>query len=53
MKRVKGYKGFIIKETTQKDKEEGKTYNYYCYKNNNEIFEADNIREIMEFIDCY
>lgn len=53
MKRVKGYKGFIIKETTQKEREEGHSYKFYGFKDNVEIWETDSLQEMEMWIDCY
>lgn len=54
MKRIKAYKGFIIKEATLRDKKDGFNYNYGIFnKENDIIWECDNIKEAIEFIDSY
>lgn len=54
MKMVMHYKGFKIKETTDKEraKEEG-LYKFYIYKDGEEEWTTDNLKEALEFIDCY
>ena len=54
MKIVKKYKGFVIKQLSDKDKKElNITCNYKLYLEDEEIWEVDSIREAVEFIDCY
>ena len=54
MKIVKKYKGFIIKQLSNKDKKElNITCNYKLYLEDEEIWEVDSIWEAVEFIDCY
>ena len=54
MKIIKRYKGWKIKQTNKKDKEEGLTYEYYLYAPNEDDYpeyECDNLNEGIEFID--
>ena len=56
MKIVKRYKGWKIKQTNKKDKEEGLTYEYYLYAPNEDDYpeyECDNLQEGIEFIDYW
>lgn len=55
MKRIKAYKGFIIKERTKKEEKEGYlNYLYYVYSKDNEIiWECDTIEEAEIFIENY
>ena len=54
MKIVKKYKGFVIKQLSNKDKKElDITCNYKLYLEDEEIWEVDSIWEAVEFIDCY
>lgn len=54
MKMVMYYKGFKIKETNNREREEGlHSYNFYVVKNNMEEFEGDCLKECLDFIDTY
>lgn len=55
MKLVKSFKGFKIKEVTEKDKKDwGWTCNYKIFnRDNEEEWEADSIDEAKEWIECY
>ena len=54
MKRVKQYKGFIIKETTEKERlKDDVLSRFYCFKDGFTEWYSDNLQEIIDFIDSY
>lgn len=56
MKTVKRYKGWKIKQTNEKDKADGMTYEYYLFHPEEDDYpewECDKIEECIEFIKNY